>query len=107
MSFFLLIVPNSSPFLKPVGQNTSSTSLNITWEAIPRADINGILRAYILFYNSSEGFHNVTLLPDKLSVHLTGLKKFTEYELRVAGVTSKGVGGMSPRTLLYTHEDGT
>ncbi|XP_028409018.1 uncharacterized protein LOC114531606 [Dendronephthya gigantea] len=101
-------VPNASPFLKPAGSNTSSTSLNIRWKAMPRADINGILRAYVLFYRpyfTNEAFHNVTVLPDQLSVHLTDLKMFTQYELCVAGVTSKGVGGISPRTLLSTNED--
>jgi hypothetical protein len=88
----------------------SSTSLNISWQAIPRADINGILRGYILFYkpsSSNEGAHNITVPPDYLSVHVTGLRKYTEYELRVAGVTSKGTGGMSARSLVYTDEDGT
>ena len=106
---FLLTVPNVSPNLKPVGYNTSSTSLNISWKAIARPDINGVLRGYALFWkpsSSDEGARNITVPPDKLSVHLTGLAKYTEYELRVAGVTSKGTGGMSVRSLVYTDEDG-
>ena len=109
-SSLFLTVPNASPNLKPVGYNMSSTSLNISWQTIPRADINGILRGYILFYkpsSSNEGARNITVPADYLSVHVTGLRKYTAYELRVAGVTSKGTGAMSARSLVYTDEDGT
>lgn len=105
----LFAVPNVSPNLRPVGFNTSSTSLDISWKAIARADINGVLRGYIVFYKpySSEGTcQNVTVSPDKVSVRLTDLRKYTEYELRVAGVTSKGTGDMSEKSLVYTDEDG-
>ena len=102
-------VPNVSPNLKPVGFNTSCTSLNISWKAIARTDVNGVLRGYTVFYKpySSKGtYHNVTVSPDNVSVGLTDLRKYTEYELRVAGVTSKGTGGMSEKSLVYTDEDG-
>ena len=104
-----MIVPNASANLKPVGYNTSSTSLNISWNAIEQSDVNGILRGYTLFYkpfSSHEKARDITVPPDKLYVHLTGLGKYTQYELRVAGVTSKGTGNMSARSLLFTDEDG-
>ena len=104
-----MIVPNASPNLKPVGYNTTSTSLNISWKAIARSDINGVLRGYTLFYKPyslHETVRNMTVPSDKLYIHLTGLRKYTEYELRVAGVTSKGTGEMSTRSLLFTDEDG-
>jgi hypothetical protein len=111
MRFFLSssLVPNASPNLKPVGYNTSSTSLNVSWTAIARSDINGVLRGYTVFYkpsSSHESVRAITVPPGKLYVHLTGLRKFAEYEVRVAGVTSKGTGGMSAKSLVFTDEDG-
>lgn len=83
--------------------------MNISWKDIAQADINGVLRAYTVFYkpHSSKGtYQNLTVSPDIVSVRLTDLRKYTEYELRVAGVTSKGTGGLSEKSLVFTDEDG-
>lgn len=47
-----------------------------------------------------------TVSPDTLSVNVSRLEKFTGYEIQIAALTSKGVGGKSNKTIIYTDEDG-
>lgn len=101
-------MPNASPNLKPFGYYTSSTSLIVSWKAIAKDDINGILLSYRIFYKTlaENVIHLKTVPTTNLSCALNKLRKYTQYEIRVAGVTSKGVGGKSEITVISTDEDG-
>lgn len=101
-------MPNASPNLKPFGYYTSSTSLIVSWKAIAKDDINGILLSYRIFYKTlaENVIHLKTVPTTNLSCALNKLRKYTQYEIWVAGVTSKGVGGKSEITVISTDEDG-
>ena len=88
--------------------NTSSTSVNISWEAIPAQHINGILQGYGIFYRA-EHVHvwsNLTVLPDIYGLELTGLRKYYKYYIQVAGLTVKGIGKPCKQIPVLTDEDG-
>ena len=112
-----LAVPNSPPH-NVSSTNTSSTSLIINWQPIPRIDVNGILLGYRVFYHEkitarrrrrAIQSHNETvrvLPPNATSVEIFNLKKFTNYSFRIVGFTSKGEGKISQTFNVSTDEDG-
>ena len=76
------------------GQNTSSTSISVSWEEV-QADLrNGIITGYNITYQSltenDNGF--VPAGPDDRQANLTGLKEFVEYNISVIAFTVKGRG---------------
>ncbi|XP_048584451.1 uncharacterized protein LOC5515158 isoform X2 [Nematostella vectensis] len=87
--------------------NTSSTSLNITWNPIPFPYVHGILRGYRAMYREEStangSYSNVTSL--QKHVLITGLKKFTRYSIHVLAFTVKGDGVMSEAVNISTDED--
>jgi hypothetical protein len=87
--------------------NTSSTSLNISWEAIPPQHIHGILRGYGIFYRPVHvhTWNNLTVLPDVYGLELTGLRKYHKYYIQVAGLTVKGIGKPCKQIPVLTEED--
>lgn len=87
--------------------NTSSTSLFVTWEFLPNDRVNGILLGYKLLYkkygptNVSEQNATTTM---NFTV-LTGLEKFTIYDVKVLAFTRVGDGPEAVVTET-TDEDG-
>ena len=76
------------------GQNTSSTSISVSWEAI-QADLqNGIITGYNITYQSQTENDNgfVKGGPKDLQANLTGLKEFVKYNISVVAFTVKGDG---------------
>ena len=76
------------------GQNTSSTSISISWEAV-QADLrNGIITGYNITYNTQTENDNgfVPASPNDRQANLTGLKEFVNYNISVVAATVKGDG---------------
>ena len=92
------------------GRNTSSTSLSVQWGPIPSEHQNGIIIQYHIWYrqNQSENtdWFNTSVNSAKTSVNISGLIKFTFYEIKVAGATSVGIGNQGNPILVQTDADG-
>ena len=112
---FLLVSSGS-----PVIHNTVPThgrSFKMYWTEIPLPFQNGIIIGYSILYqltskvaNSSDEnvkFYNtstdLSLKPPPRMIELTGLELKSNYSLRIAGITSKGIGIYS---LCYQGETG-
>ncbi|XP_074628437.1 uncharacterized protein LOC141886246 isoform X3 [Acropora palmata] len=100
-------VPDAYP-TNVSGFNKSSTSLYVEWQHIPQQNKNGILKGYIITYAPTQDqlSQSITVNSARSSVTLENLKKYTYYNIRVAGFTSKGLGPYPPKVLkLQTSED--
>ncbi|XP_031569306.1 protein sidekick-2-like [Actinia tenebrosa] len=90
--------------------NTSSTSINVTWLAIPPPLVAGILTSYLIKYTEldDEGKNVTSLLKivpaTQLTIELTGLEKYTDYNITVRGATVE-IGVESSPVMVRTHED--
>ena len=84
------------------GENTSSTSISVSWEAV-QADLqNGIVTGYNITYQSltenDNGF--MPAGPNDRQANLTGLKEFVKYNVSFVAFTVKGDG--PPSTIVVT-----
>ena len=86
------------------GQNTSSTSILVSWEEVQAELRNGIITGYNITYQSltenDNGFAQAG--PNDHQANLTGLKEFVEYYISVVTFTVKGDG---PRSLIVVRTD--
>ena len=86
------------------GQNTSSISISVSWEAVQANLRNGIISGYNITYQSQteidSGF--VPAGPNDRQVNLTGLKEFVNYNISVAAFTVKGDG---PPSIIVVRTD--
>ncbi|XP_028392974.1 uncharacterized protein LOC114517441 isoform X2 [Dendronephthya gigantea] len=88
-------------------ENRTSTSLLISWSAIHQEYVNGVLRGYVIEYwpiDDVNDTKNATVGPGKTEVELINLLKFTNYSIKFAGMTWKGIGNWSD-TMFQTAED--
>ena len=89
----LLSEPDGAP-QNVTGQNTSSTSILVTWEEVQAELRNGIITGYNITYQSltenDNGFLQAS--PNDHLANLTGLKEFVEYNISVVAFTVKGDG---------------
>ena len=76
------------------GQNTSSTSILVSWEEVQAELRNGIITGYTITYQSLTENDNgiVQAGPNDHQANLTGLKEFVEYYISVVAFTVKGDG---------------
>ena len=88
------------------GQNTSSTSISVSWEEVQAELKNGIITDYTIKYQSlTENVNGVKQAgPNDRQANLTGLKKFVEYNISVIAFTVKG-GGPPNFTVVRTDQD--
>ena len=89
--------------------NTSSTSIQVIWDPIPRSRIHGILRGYNISLrkaNESEWEREIQVSEIDLSKSVGNLLKYTKYVLRIVGFTAVGPGAASPEITVRTDEDG-
>lgn len=101
------IVPDSSPAL--TAQAMSSTSIIAHWSEIPFIHQNGIITTYEVFYEPLDSYDgqlegrilNVTTL----SIVLTGLEEFTEYNISVRAYTVEGAGPYIDNVIIQTFQD--
>ncbi|XP_041341779.1 protein sidekick-2 [Pyrgilauda ruficollis] len=102
-------VPSSGPS-NVSAVATSSSSLLVRWSDIPEADCNGLILGYKVLYKEkgSEGRARFWLAEGNASrsAQLTGLAKYTLYEIRVLAFTRMGDGAPSrPPVLERTLDD--
>ena len=107
MQTFYVLISLSEPDGTPQnvqGQNTSSTSISVSWEAV-QADLqNGIITGYNITYQSETENDNgvVEAGPNDLQANLTGLKEFVKYNISVVAFTAKGDG---PPSIIVVRTD--
>ena len=105
--YFNFTVPSHPP-VNISAHNTSSTSLFVGWDSIPKEFIHGIPLGYKVFYGktSETPSQYKTRKTDQLEISLTNLEKFTEYCVQLAGFTRIGDGNKSRCFNVKTDEDG-
>ena len=76
------------------GQNTTSTSISVSWEEVQAELRNGIITGYNITYESLAENDNGFLQagPNDRRANLTGLEEFVEYNISVVAFTVKGDG---------------
>ena len=86
------------------GQNTSSTSISVSWEAVQADRQNGIITGYNITYQSQTENHTgvVEAGPNDLEANLTGLMEFVKYNISVVAFTAKGDG---PPSIIVVRTD--
>ena len=91
----------------------SSTSIMVTWDLVSAIDQNGIITMYEVQYEPLETFggqiqtQTVNVAAPMMSVTLTSLQEFVNYNISVRAFTSVGEGPYSPGVAEMTPEDGT
>ena len=105
-SFFL--VPTQAPVLT-MAKNVSSTSLHLEWQVLDEVSFQGRPLGYTLYYRikNTTVFYN-QLIDGHLCTNTTisGLMKYTHYELFMTARTKKGEGIKGEFMNLTTDEDG-
>ena len=89
----------------------SSTSVNVTLRSPSVEDANGIVIKYEMYYEQTEDTSNngTQIFPatdNTAELHVTDLKKYKNYTLRAAAITSIGKGPFSDPITVMTGEDG-
>ena len=89
--------------------NISSTAIMVTWDEVPAIDQNGIIINYEVRFEplqfTAELSTDTINTPD-LSVTITGLEEYVEYNISVRAYTSVGPGPYSDPVTVRTSEDG-
>ena len=97
-------MPSSAP-INIIAQNTSSSSISVTWDDILKEDQNGIVTGYKVYIrklgSSSWAVSTVT----SKSYQKSGLDLWAFYEIKVSGKTSIGEGVKSAVVQVRTDED--
>ena len=88
--------------------NTSSTSLEITWQAVPDEFANGNIIGFKLSYRKAEESNAITmdLCSEKFQFSLENLTIYTNYCIQLSAFTKSGIGNMSDCVFVSTDEDG-
>lgn len=107
-SILLLSVPSQSP-PNTVVKSTSSSTIDVSWDAIEDSYVHGILLGYEVRYTKDDGsthaWQTITLDSSTFTMTLSDLEYFTRYKVVVCARTSKGCGkGYSATS--YTWGDG-
>ena len=91
------------------GDNSSSTSITVSWEEVPVIQRNGIIIKYIITYRSLTENHNgnvvVTGNPPALTGEITVLREYVDYNITVFASTVKGDGPHSTAIVVRTDQD--
>ena len=108
-----------SVFIDPVEppQNVTATALSsneieVSWEEVPAISRNGIITIYGVQYEPLETFDDqisiamVNTSGPVLTLNLTGLEEYVEYNISVRAYTSTGPGPYSDPVTVRTLEDG-
>ena len=93
LKLVLLSEPDGAP-QNVTGQNSSSTSILVTWEEVQAELRNGIITGYNITYQSLTENDNgiVKSGPNDRQANLTGLKEFVEYNISMVAFSVKGDG---------------
>ena len=99
-------MPSAAP-QNVTAHNTSSTSILVTWDEVPKDKQHGDIIRYTVIYKELEGGTEVKKLVDSPTrkIELTQLKKYTEYSIQVLAATIKGDGLRSVAITVSTDQD--
>ena len=104
-------LPSSVPDRAPVDLNawkTASTEFHVTWRDVPDAYKNGIIQGFRISYAEANGNSQSVIKevsPEERWISITGLKKFTLYNITILAFTRKG-SGVSSSKIRKTDQDG-
>ena len=89
------------------GQNSSSTSILVTWNEVLPYDRNGIITSYNITYKSQTEIDNgnVQVNGSVRQTELTNLKEYVNYNISVLASTVKGDGPASDPMVVRTDQD--
>jgi len=89
------------------GQNSSTTSILITWDEVPADQRNGIITGYTITYHSQTENHNDTVQVNGSvrQTELTNLKEFVNYDITMLASTVNGDGPASAPIVVRTDQD--
>jgi len=89
------------------GQNTSSTSILVTWDEVPADQQNGIITSYTITYKSQteNDNGNVEVNGSVRQTELANLKEYVNYNITVFASTVKGDGPASDPIVVRTDQD--
>ncbi|XP_055390625.1 protein sidekick isoform X4 [Condylostylus longicornis] len=101
------------PSFGPIGVSanaTSSTTIVVRWNEVPKAHRNGQIEGYKVFYGASSRnglvLHKTISNNSSFTTTLTELKKYVVYHIQVLAYTRLGDGALSsPPVRVQTHED--
>ena len=108
-----VLVCNTEPAEPPENVTTmveSSTEIQVSWEEVPAIDQNGEIITYEVQYEPVQTFNGqistAIINTSMLSINLTGLQEFVDYNISVRAYTSAGPGPYSDPVTERTLEDG-
>ena len=86
-------------------QVLNSTSLNVTWNIIPNADVNGYTVCYQLSSSVNCSGQNKTVMGNVNTAVITGLNEATTYYLAAFAFTNTANGALGKVESATTEED--
>ena len=100
-----IAVPSAAP-ANVTTRNTSSSSIEVTWDDVPSDHQNGIITGYKVYIKKAMGESSWTVheLTGKAFTK-SGLDLWTFYDVKVSAKTSVGEGTISDVTRARTDED--
>ena len=111
MFIFTFLVPGAAPS-NVTAKNTSSTSILVKWDEVPKDKRHGIIQSYTVIWKRVPGVHEPMveyepMVQDTptLQFELTNLVKYTEYSIQVLAATRIGKGPASTAIVTRTDED--
>ena len=107
ISFFILprlFIGPGAPPQNVTGYNTSSTSINVTWNEVPKDKQHGDIIRYTVMYNKTTNVINKSVVSEKF-YELKGVDKYTIYDIKVLAATRIGDGPASDPIKVQTDED--
>ena len=93
-------VPNTEPSINSV--ILTSTSVNVTWDPIACSERNGEITGYAVEFQEQRVRGEEVV---NRSFTASGLRPYTNYTFRVAGVNINGTGPFSNTTIITTGEE--
>ena len=107
-NYYTIRTATSTPSAPPENVRvtaSTSNSLRIEWAAPASPDRNGIITGYTVQYKRSDESSYTTLSATSATLtSLTSLNEFTEYHVRVAAATWRGLGPFSDALATTTNE---
>jgi len=107
MQYIVFKVPDGFPN-NLTGQPQSTSEILFAWQPIPPRKRNGIIIAYTLTLRNTETDleQSILLNGSTLNHTVSGLDAWTNYTVRICGITEKGPGPWSSETSVTTLEQG-
>ena len=103
-----LYVGPGAPPQNVQGYNTSSTSINVTWNEVLEEKQHGDIIRYTIMLKKmgSVTYKSVKVPPKRGNFELRRLNRFTFYDIKVSASTRVGNGPASNPIKVQTDEDG-